>query len=175
MAYTGKSAAITNYDATPPLKPAGGAGGAGYLQENFGYVTTTTSDAGGSTYAVVRVRSDCYIKQLIWNSDAMSTSAAMDLGVYYSDNTTDFPTNPALPGTAINDNFFVDNKAVSSAVVDTDVTHSGSYTIDLNNEPLWQALGLSSDPGGYFDFVFTAETTVTTGGKIGLTVRFITV
>ena len=63
----------------------------------------------------------------------------------------------------------------ASAVVPTEVVNeSGTYTLDKRKQPLWQAVGLSADPGGYFDIVATVKTTaVTTGtGKFGVRVAY---
>jgi len=61
----------------------------------------------------------------------------------------------------------------ASAVAPTDKTNSGgTYTIDKRGKQLWDALGLTSDPGGYFDIVAVVHTTdVTTGtGKMQIRV-----
>lgn len=171
-----QSAAIAGYDASPATKPAGGAGGYGFLEEVSGTVTTVTADTTSSTYQLVRVRSDCYVKNVILDCGAMSTSAALNIGVWYSDNTADFPTNPSLPGTVINATLFASAVSVSSAVRASDVTNqSGNYTIDLRLEPLWQAAGLNSDPGGYFDIVAQPSSAITAGALLGVSVRFCTV
>lgn len=166
-----KSTAITNLDATPPVVPTAGLGGANGLKEISGSVSTTTGKTTGSTYQLVRVRSNCQVKQLILDCGAMSTSAALDFGVYYSD----APNGPfgSLAGTAISQALFASAVDVSSAVRASDITNeSGSYTIDKRTEPLWQAAGLSSDPGGDFDIVATATATVTAGALLGLSVKF---
>jgi hypothetical protein len=56
--------------------------------------------------------------------------------------------------------FFATAIDCASAVAPTDVTNeSGTYTIDKRNQPIWQAVGLTTDPGGYFDIVATVVTT----------------
>lgn len=171
-----KSTAITGYDATPPTKPAGGAGAPQVLYEVSGYVTNTAGKTAGSTYALVRLRSDCYVKDVFFETAAVGGNAALDIGVYYSDNTLDFPTNPSLPGTVILDNLFASAIDPTSAIAITNETNqSGSYTIDKRQQPLWQAAGLSSDPGGYFDVVVTADGTMTNAALFGVSVRYCTV
>lgn len=169
-----KSTVITGYDASPPTKPAGGAGGANGLQEISGSVTTTTGVTTGSTYQLVRLRSDAYVKRVILESAAMSTSASMNIGLYYSD--ANDGTAKANQGTALSAALFASAVSVASAVVASDVTNqSGSYTIDKRVQPLWQAAGLSSDPGGFFDVTAVAASTVTAGGLMGVSVEFTTV
>jgi hypothetical protein len=59
--------------------------------------------------------------------------------------------------------------------VPTDIINeSGTYTLDKRIQPLWQALGLTADPGGNIDIVATVVTTaVTTGtGKFGISVLY---
>ena len=71
--------------------------------------------------------------------------------------------------------FFASAIAVASAVPITNVTNeSGNYTLAKRNQSLWQALGLASDPGGFFDIVAVVQTAVTTGlGRIGVRVQYV--
>jgi hypothetical protein len=76
---------------------------------------------------------------------------------------------------AIDADFFATAIDCASAVVPTEVVNeSGTNTLDKRNQPLWQAAGLTTDPGGYFDIVASVITTaVTTGtGKFGISVKF---
>lgn len=171
QASTLKSASITNMDATPPIRNTAGQGAVGQLRSVNDYVTTVTADTTASTYRLVRFRSNDVMKQVLINNDAMSTSTAMNVGVAYSDDPLD-PNYSANAGAAISTTFFASAYSVSSATKNVDITfQSGSYTVALQNEPAWQALGLSADPGGYFDVFVTPSAAVTAGGKMGIELR----
>lgn len=171
-----KSPAITGYDATPPTKKAGGAGASNSLYEVSGYVTTSAGVTTGSLYLLVRLRSNCYLKNLFFESGADGGDPAYVLGLYYSDNTADFPANQALAGTVIDNDLFNTDIDNTSAIVATDYINSaGLCTIDKRQQPLWQMAGLSSDPGGYFDVVLSSTATNTNGALLGVSARFCTV
>lgn len=176
-----KSLAITNLDAIPPLAPTTGEGGPGFLREVSGFATPLAADAAGSTYQLVRVPSNAKIKSLVFFSEAQG-AGKVDLSVYYSDSTVD-GTQVSLQGLVVpttGASFFSGDIDCSSAVAPTEKafaneTNSGSYVYAAINEPLWQALGLASDPGGFFDIVAVVHTTaVTTGtGVLGVSARYV--
>lgn len=175
-----KSPAITNLDTIPPLTPTTGEGGPGYVREVSGFVTTVSADAATSTYQFVRVPSNAKVKRVALSWAAM-TAGKIQLGVYYSDSTVD-GTAVANQGLVVPTNgvaFFASDIDLSSAsgFVDETVQNqgtAGANTIALINTPLWQALGLASDPGGFFDIVGTVHTTaVTTGALLGASVSFV--
>lgn len=169
-----KSTAITNLDASPVVANTAGEGAPGRLHSVSGYVTVSASMAALSTYRLVRVPSNCKVKQVLFESEAQG-AGKFQVGVYPSDSTTD-GTNAAAPNTATNVNLFAQDIDCASAVLQSDKTFTASagYTLDKRNQPLWQAAGLTADPGGFFDIVATVHTTdVTTGtGKLGVCVNF---
>lgn len=168
-----KSTPITNLDATPVVMNTNGEGGAGSLINVSGSSTAVASSSADSTYRFVRVPSTAKIKQVIITSQAQ-TAGKLDIGVYYP--TTGRTATADLAANAIDQDFFATDVDCASAVQPTDITNeSGTYTINKWNQPLWQAVGLSSDPGGYFDIVGTVHTTaVTTGTGIwGLSVNYV--
>jgi hypothetical protein len=171
-----KSAAITNLDAGPVVRATAGEGTGGMLRCVDGFVTTVTADAAGSTYQMVRVPSNAKIKQLWFEAAAMS-AGKFNLSVYYSSSTTD-GTQPALQGIIVpttGDQFFASDIDATSAIIMTDKTdENATYTVDLRTKPLWQALGLTTDPGGFFDIVAVCHTTaVTTGATMYLSCYYV--
>jgi len=167
-----KSANITGLDASPPTKLAAGQGSPAHIKEVSGSVTTTTNKTSGSTYRLVRLPTTACVKHVFLNSGAMSTSTAMDFGVYYADDTSEY-TDTNNAGAVVDQDFFASAVDVSSAVKDTEITNeSGTYTIDKRIQPLWQAVGLSADPGGFFDIVGTNTATITAGALLGISVNF---
>lgn len=168
-----KSTPITNLDASPVVANTSGEGAAGRIHAVGAFVTVSASMAALSTYRLVRLPSNCKVKQVLFESEAQG-AGKFQIGVYPSDSTTD-GTNAAAPNTATSVKLFADDIDCASAVAQSDKTNSGgSYTLDKRNQPLWQAAGLSADPGGFLDIVATVHTTdVTTGtGKLGVCVYF---
>ena len=170
-----KSTAITNLDASPRVAPTAGLGGSARLHQINGYATAVASSSADATYQLVRVPSDAVIKQIVFESEAQ-TAGKFDLGVYYaSDGSKDGIPTSLLAAAAIDQDFFATVIDCASAVLETIVTNeSATYTLDKRNQPLWQAVGLSTDPKCNFDIVATVKTTaVTTGtGKFGISVLF---
>lgn len=169
-----KSAQITALDTfTPSLADVqnSGYGAPCRLQSVSGTITPVAGDAAGSTYQMVRVPTTACIKH-VWLASAAQGAGAVDIGVYYSDSTID-GTPAANQGAVVGTNgktFFASQISLASAVQQTDeifqnIATSTAYQPNQINTPLWSALGLSSNPGGFFDIVLTVDTTaITTGG-----------
>jgi hypothetical protein len=167
-----KSAAITNLDAIPYVRNTAGEGGNYRLDEIDAYITTSGSMAALSTYKMVRIRSNVKVKSLLWESAALG-AGKFNIGLYYSDATND-GTPPAKQGTALDDDFFATDLDCASAVNQVQIVNeSGTYTLAKRQQPIWQAAGLTVDPGGYFDVVAVVHTTdITTGGLIGCRLQY---
>ena len=169
-----KSTVITNLDANPVTRNTAGEGAHGSMYSVSGFATVSASMAAGSTYRLVRVPSNAKMQSLLFESQAQG-AGKFQLGIYPSDSATD-GTNAAAPGTATDVKFFSDDIDCASAVVPTEKIFGtgGSNTPDKRNKQLWDAAGLSTDPGGFFDIVATVHTTdVTTGtGKIWVQARY---
>lgn len=171
-----KSAQITNLDSTPIVATSAGKGAPGLLQYADGYVTPAAADAAGTKYIMVRVHSQAIIKRLTIASEAQG-AGKVDAGVYYPDDARYLAGGSANSGVVIDADFFATAVDLASKVSPTDITfESGTYTFDKWSQPLWQAVGLSADPGGMLDIYLTVVTTdVTTGtGKLRLSVEFVT-
>lgn len=171
-----KSPPIINLDgpsstpATPVIQNTAGEGGPYNSKEIDGQVTVSASASTTSTYRLVRVPTTVKIKSLNFEAEAL-TAGKFNLSVYYSDSTTDGTTaaNQGLIVPTTGDQFFAADIDCSSAVNANEVNQSGNYKLDKRNTPLWKALALTSDPGGYFDIVAVCHTTaVTSAGKIGV-------
>lgn len=172
---TQKSAQITNADATPIVATDAGKGSPSHLQMVDGYVTPAAADAAGTKYLLNRVRSDVVVKRITIASEAQG-AGKVDVGAYYADDARYLAGGSANAGVVIDADFWATAVDLAAKVQPTDVTfESGTYTFDKWSMPLWQALGLTSDPGGWFDIVATVVTTdVTTGtGKLRLATEFV--
>lgn len=172
-----KSAAITNLDATPPVAIQAGNGAAGYVRRAFGYVTISASMAATSTYRLVRLPTNARNVELKFESQAQG-AGAFNLSAYYSDSTVD-GTPVANQGVIVpttGDQFWASDINCASAVLPTDVTNESTNNgLDKRGKELWDALGLTADPGGFIDVVAVVHTTdVTTGtGKLGVSASWV--
>lgn len=168
-----KSATITNLDASPIVANTAGEGAGAPLKIIDGTATMVASSSIDATYQFVRIASNSKVKK-IWFESAAQTSGALDIGLYYATDGEGGKPTALLASNAISQAFFASAVVVTAAVAITEVTNeSGSYTVDKRLQPIWQAVGLTSDPGGYFDIVGTITTVTTTGaGLMGLTVNY---
>lgn len=164
-----KSVGITNLDAIPTVPNTTGEGGPGYAKNITGYCTTTAVGLGNtsSKYKLVRLPSNAKVKALKLVADAAldtSTGLAIDVGAYYSDSTVD-GTQPALQGTAIGVAAFASAITTFRSSALGPVEALGAYTTVMRDQPLWQALALATDPGGFIDIVAAVHTAATTAGS----------
>lgn len=169
-----KSTPITNLDASPAVQNTAGEGGPAPLKVNSsGPVTGVASSSINATYQFCRVPSNAKIKAMFFESAAQA-AGAIDIGVYYATDGEGGKPTSLLAAAAISQALFASAVALTSLSQPTNVVNeSGSFTADKQNQPLWQAAGLSADPGGFFDIVGTLTTAITTGtGVMGLTVMY---
>lgn len=169
-----KTTAITNLDATPIVANTEGEGAEGLLKTNEGSALMTAAASINSIVQLVRVRSNCKVKKIFLESAAQA-AGQVDVGLYYATDGTGGKPLTLLASNAISQAFFASAVIVTGAVVITDITNeSGTYTIDKRTQPLWQAVALTSDPGGYFDICATVVgADVTTGAaRLGITVQY---
>lgn len=176
---TQKTVAITNSDASPRVATTSGYGAPTHFKIADGFVTPAAADAAGTKYLMVRLPSDAVVKSVAIASEAQG-AGKVDCGVYYADSLIDLaPSNAANLGLVVSgqSQLFASDVDLAAKVQPTDITfESGNYTFDKWVQPLWQAAGLTIDPGGKFDVVLAVHTTdITTGtGKLYLRVGYIT-
>lgn len=164
------STAITSLNATPPVRSTAGIGAPGWLRTMTGKCAAlTTAFTAGGILRMCRVPSNCFVVEVYWKADASTTTVDCDVGVYYSnalDGTT--ATNVAAADTAIDADFFasaVDMHTASTGGWTPITFESTTYTAAKIVQPLWQAIGLTSDPGGFLDICFT-NTSTTSGAPV---------
>ena len=191
-ADTLKSPSITNLDASPIVQNTSGLGAVADISTIEDFVTPTTGGlvSTASIYKMVRVPTTVYVREIRLGCDqkletgAGSASLALDVGLYYSDSAYD-GTPVALQGTLISANLFVailpfgwGTAASPDAAVVTDGVVAGpmQWTAAKRQQPLWQAAGLSSDPGGMFDIVVAVHTAANTAQSAAMrcSVDFVT-
>ena len=158
-----KSTAITNRDATPRVLNNARLHG-GIVRRAFGYVTAAAADDTASRYRMCELPSNAFIVAVYIASVAQGGSAAVDVGVYR--NTAD--------GAAVCDaDLFGSAVSLVSVVPRSDITNESTVsTPAVREQPLWQAAGLTSDPGGTLDVVVTPTAALTNGGLLSVEVLY---
>jgi len=164
-----KIAAITNLDASPPVRTTNyGA----RMQNAFGTVLATNGTGtatGGSTYRLARLPSQATLQSLKLWLDAAVTTFTADVTLYYSDTSLDgtdansglvtahvFTTATAFAAITTATEYFLGGN-IKGANVWAATPTAGTY-----GDPLWKLADLAADPGGFFDI--TLVTTTTTSG-----------
>lgn len=172
-----KSTSITNLDTLGtgggPVENTSGVGAPIMVKHIADAVTPTAAGlvAIGSTYKMVRVPTTVQLQHVNLFADLpldtnVSPTLAIDIGVFYSDSTVD-GTPAANQGTAVSDNAIADAFALK-AQTGVQAAEAGKWTAANRQLPLWQALALATDPGGYFDIVITIETVSATAQSAAL-------
>lgn len=147
---TVKSNWITNLTATPVVL-TNAAKSVGVLKEALGVATTLAAQADNDIVLMCRVPSNARISEVLFSSADATTGGAIDVGVYE---------------TSENGGAVVDRDLFASAYVLTSGPHhnldltyeSTEYTYAESGTPLWEVLGLSSDPCKDYDIALTVET-----------------
>lgn len=161
-----KSPSITNWDATPLVQNTVGEGAPGHIRSVSDTVTVTTGKTAPSTYRLARFPTNAKVKHVWVGVDTTVTTLTADIDVAFSDSTVD-GTSAANQGT-IPQITAADNKMFGTAV---DLKTAGLNDYIKNfanggmancNVPMWKALGLTVDPGGFFDIML--KTTATNSG-----------
>lgn len=179
---TVKSTLITNLDATPPVRATGGyTGGAQVALVCSGDIAPTNGSTSTSVYQMVRLPSTAIVKRITGDFTGTITTFTTDITLHYSDNTLDEvgagAGNSGLVNSLSGASSLFDQAYAwggGTAGVPVDLTNkSGNYDGDKRNKQLWDAAGLSSDPGGAFDIVLrTTATNNVSGAKVWLMVEF---
>ncbi len=156
------STSVTNADATPPVVNNPRIEGSRVKRRiGMGELSATASIA--SIVRLVRIKSSDMVDRLLLSSDAI-TSAAADVGIY------DTARNGGL---VVDVDFFGSAVSLATAQVHADVTHeadpadagAGNGLADCQ-KTVWEALGLSADPGKEYDIALTLTAAATAAGTV---------
>lgn len=154
-----KSTDVTNKDAAPQVLSAGIYGGY-RTEENINNVAVAAADDDTSVYRVTRLRSSDIIPSIQVMNDAITSGTDYDLGIYQT---------AANGGAVVDADLIADGVDMSSArVVWTEVRYNDTATAKIEEfyKPLWQLLGLTSDPMREYDLCWTANTVGSAAGDI---------
>ena len=140
-------------------------------------VIVASGDTSASTYSFVRLPTSAHVKKVTLNTTSIASAGAADFNVRFSDSIVD-GTPQALQSTipqlsSANNKLFGAAQSLLAGL-NTDLTYANptNYPLGSENQPLWQVLGYTSDPGGFFDIVAYVTTGVTTGGVAMLKVDY---
>lgn len=170
MAVVNKNAAaVTNADAAPTQALNSTRLSGGRVKESVGQIAVTNGDSIASILRLARVHSSWRVSQLLLFCTAITTGAA-DFGLY----------EIAKAGGAVVDvDFFATAASIATVQNGVDITHeaggTGSHAGDISKIelPLWQVLGLTADPGKYYDIAATLTGAATADGVLAVLVRYI--
>ncbi len=130
-----------------------------------GIVEVSTATDADDELRFCRVRSNAQIRNVMLTCNAITSTGAMNVGIYRTDDDG---------GAVVDADFFASAQAVTSGLRDSNITHeSGAYGIDERDEPLWEALGLSADPQLWYDVVGTVTTDMGGSGTICIEVIYV--
>lgn len=157
-----KAAAITAGDTAGTLAKKSLSGA--ILKESCGTLEAVSGDSIGSVYRLARVPSNARVSRVLIGCDAITTCAG-DVGVYEI---------AAAGGAVVDADLFTSAQSLATAIViNTDVTHeSGIYGVEDVEQPLWQALGLTADPGKLYDIAITLTAAAGSAGTVSLKVQY---
>ncbi|MGB0684759.1 MAG: hypothetical protein ACPGQD_01010 [Planctomycetota bacterium] len=132
----------------------------------------TTDHDDGDQVLVMELPSNFVVTQLLIRSDGANSAGVLDLGVY-SHNGKEGGTWTLTEPVSGNQDHFGAAVAIATALTDwTDITLDGDHTLADCFVPLWQAIGLSEDPGGTLMLVAEIETAdIDVAAKVGFLVR----
>lgn len=169
-----KSTMISNRDATPKVFTDAFIAN-GDMMEAEGYVAPVNGNSAASVYKMCSVPSNCRMSSLLMQCSALGSGATVDLGAYWP---TFIPLGADLlasnAGAAIDSDFFATAVDVSAALAQADyVNESGTNTIAKQELPLWQALGLTADPGIELDICATVGVAIAANGFLSVKARYV--
>lgn len=177
-AFNIKSEALKNRDASPTVitNPTISKGN---LKEAFGVANTSDygSDIGaaGTQLRLISLPSNARISRLEYARADIATSS-MDVAAWYPTNIPQGGANAPAASLAAT---LISSSAFKTAIAGldggdawTDAMSASTPTIAARSYPLWQLLGLSSDPEIDIDLGFTVRTAVNTNGYVGLYAQY---
>jgi hypothetical protein len=160
-----KSTLITNADAAQQALNNTRDDG-GRLRSKVATNVISNTDSVGSTYRYFRVRSSDRVDELIMDSDDIGTTGAGDIGLYRT---------AADGGAVVDADFFASALVLNAGALSHQHVTRESAVIDHINKgkAIWQQLGLSADPGLYYDVVLTLTGAADGTGDVTLALKYV--
>lgn len=141
---------------------------AGTLKESIAYIAAAADDSATSVYRLATVRSNSRVSEILMTAADFTTAGAIHVGLYRT--TQD-------GGAVVDVDLFASGIAMQSGpYTDLDVTRENNttnWTLANAENAIWQALGLTSDPGIEYDVAATISTNFDGGSGILFKVRWV--
>lgn len=161
------SLAITNRNATPRVISNPAVSG-GDLKEKVGYIAAATDDSATSVFRIATVPSNARISEILITAADFTTAGAINVGLHRT---------TADGGTVVDADLFASAVDLSGGPFSNlDITREAgttNWTLADAEKMLWQALGLSTDPGIEYDVTATISTNFNGGSGILFKVRYV--
>lgn len=173
-----KSTLITNRDATPKALTDSFIS-AGQLSQSYGWVFTGAADSAGSAYPMVQVPSSARVSALSLINTTLGNSSVIDVGIWYP---TTIPTgggaflSSALAGTLISSSSFrpaMLGDTANTVPLELQLNTTARMGANYQEMPLWQMIGLASDPEISLDIGISVRVAVATAGYVGMKATYI--
>lgn len=149
------STPVANADAKPIVRNSAKVA-EGEVLSSIGSVAVANGDSIGSVYRMVRIRSGCRVNSLSLICTAI-TSAAADVGLY---------RKAADGGAVVDADFFTAAQSIATASQGIQVAHGNALAAGTAALRVWEALGLSADPGLEYDVALTLTAAATAAGSV---------
>ncbi len=163
MAVTNRnSTQVANEVASPAVRNDAVASD-GIKISKLGYVANAADDDATSIHRIMRLPSHCNVRSIKLSTGDATTAGAINLGLYYAVGHTDSAAGAVIDADLFASAFDLTGGPFTRTEL---VGESGEYALTERIQPLWQAAGLSADPGGYFDLAATISTTYN-GASVG--------
>lgn len=135
------------------------------IKSSFGKVAAANADAAGTIYRHASIPSNMIVRDLKLSCDAMGALATIDVGAYY---TEDHPQS----GAVIDADFFGSAIDIATALSKVSIINeSGTNDLDKQEMPLWEALGLPTDPICKIDICSTVVADIAADGNIAIEIQ----
>ncbi len=158
------STGITNLNASPVVRNNSNAEGTGILREAIGFVANAADDSSTSVHRFARVPSNARVSQVLFSTLLSATGGAIDVGLY--------DTDEDGVGAVVDVDLFASALVITTpSAKNLDITHeSEEYSIAESVKPLWEVLGLTTDPMKDYDIAATITTTYN-GATVGQVIK----
>jgi hypothetical protein len=156
---TTKSASITNRDATPRVLNNGRVQGAPVIKMGE-LVTIVNGDSATSKFIFGSIPSNALVRSVKYSAPDIGTTTAFDLGLYRT---------TADGGAVVDVDYFASAVALNAGPYNKVEIgqEAGAAGGDITKamQPVWQILGLTSDPNLMYDVVATLTGAADAGGS----------
>jgi len=158
------STTVANANAFPRIQNPRGLADGEVVRAINDQVAVANGDSAGSVYRFGKIRSSDFTDRVRLISADIGTTTAGDIGLY------DLLT-ASNGGAVVDADYFASAVSLSGGAIDSDITYEsgaagGIYT--NGNKRVWEALGLTSDPGKEYDVALTLTGAADAAGTVRL-------